>query len=159
MPLTIVPNAGDVLMCNFHGFQPPEMTKTRRVIVVSPRSRVYFPDTFLVVPVSKTPPTPPENHHCEFKPRAYGFFDPIESVWALANMVTCVKRQRLDRMWINGRFTQATIRKEDLLAVRKAVLCAMGMENWSQTGDAATGVKREAVSVEISAASQRSKQD
>ena len=52
MPLTIVPDAGDVLMCQFDG-SPPEMTKLRRVIVLTPRNRAYFPDTFLVVPVSK----------------------------------------------------------------------------------------------------------
>jgi uncharacterized protein YifN (PemK superfamily) len=144
VPLTIVPDAGDVLMCNFEDLRSPEMTKTRRVIVLSPRARSYFPDTFLVVPVSKTPPSPPLRHHCEFKPRAYDFFDPVESVWALANMLTCVKKTRLDRIRINNRFTGACLRKADLLAVRKAVLCALGMETWREiihtggsTGDAA----------------------
>ena len=66
MPLTIVPDAGDVLMCQFDG-SPPEMTKLRRVIVLTPRNRAYFPDTFLVVPVSKSRPTRPESRgvfHC-----------------------------------------------------------------------------------------------
>ena len=133
--LTFVPDAGDVLMCDFTSFQPPEMTKTRRVIILSPRSRTHFPDTFLVVPVSKSRPSKQENHHFEFRPRAYAFFDAIEPVWALANMLTCVKKSRLDRMKINNRFSGAQIRKEDLQAVRRAVLHAMGMENWQQLSD------------------------
>jgi uncharacterized protein YifN (PemK superfamily) len=159
MPLTFVPDPGDVLMCDFEGLTPPEMTKKRRVIVLSPKSRTHFPETFLVVPVSKTPPVPPQNHHCEFKARAYDFFHPTESVWALANMLTCVKRSRLDRIKINNRFTAARIRKADLLAVRQAVLHAMGMENWRQltenNGQNETSVKigmLDTIAVEISSA-------
>ena len=39
---------------------------------------------------------------------------------------------RLDRIQINGRFTGARIRAEDLLAVRRCVLHAMGMQSWRQ---------------------------
>jgi mRNA interferase MazF len=70
MAITFVPDAGDVLMCDFIGFIAPEMTKVRRVIVLSPRSRDVFPGTYLVVPVSKTPPSRPEPHHHEFRPAA-----------------------------------------------------------------------------------------
>lgn len=35
-------------------------------------------------------------------------------------------------MKINNRFSGAQIRKEDLQGVRRAVLHAMGMENWQQ---------------------------
>lgn len=129
MGITFVPDAGDVLMCDFTGFQPPEMTKIRRIVILSPRSRTRWPDTYLVVPISKTPPSPPENCHFEFKARAYSFFDSTESVWALGNMVTCVKAQRLDRMKINGRHSKAQIRSGDLAAVRKIVLCALGMDS------------------------------
>ena len=53
-----IPDAGDVLMCDFTtGFIPPEMTKKRKVIVLSTRPRGYYPDTYIVVPVSKTPPS------------------------------------------------------------------------------------------------------
>jgi mRNA interferase MazF len=132
MPITFVPDAGDVLMCDFTGFIAPEMTKVRRVVVLSPRSRTNFPGTYIVVPVSKTPPVPPRAHHCEFKPRAYYFFDDVEPVWAKADMITCVAASRLDRLKINGRYTGCRIRKEDLDAIRKAVLHALGMETWKQ---------------------------
>src|SRR5450432_2925614 len=111
MAITFVPDAGDVLMCDFTGFIKPEMTKVRRVVILSPRSRVSFPGTYLVVPISRTPPSSPEPYHCEFKARSYQFFDQVESVWAKANMVTCVASHRLDRVRIDGRYSRAQIRK------------------------------------------------
>jgi mRNA interferase MazF len=82
MPIQHVPDAGDVLMCDFSGFVPPEMTKNRHVVVLSPRSRTILRGTYLVVPISKTCPYAPREHHCEFRPGSYPFFDPVESVWA-----------------------------------------------------------------------------
>jgi mRNA interferase MazF len=133
MPLTIVPDAGDVLICDFNtGFKPPEMVKVRRVVVLSPRSRTKFPETFIVVPISKTPPMTAMGCHCRFAPRSYEFFDPIEAVWAKADLVTCVAHHRLDRLKINGRYSRAVIRRDDLQRVRKAVLHALGMETWRE---------------------------
>jgi uncharacterized protein YifN (PemK superfamily) len=133
MAINFVPDAGDVLMCDFTGFVAPEMTKIRRVVILSPRSRRNFPGTYLVLPISKTPPSPPRPHHCEFKPGSYHFFDPIETVWAKADMVTCVAAHRLDRVKFRGRYSRAQIGREDLLRVRKALLYALGMERWQQT--------------------------
>jgi mRNA interferase MazF len=139
MPITFVPHPGEVLMCDFStGFKPPEMVKVRRVVVLSPRNRVRFPGTFIVVPISKTTPCPPEGCHCEFKPRAYEFFDRVESVWAKADMVVNVAAHRLERLRINGRFTSVRIRENDLLRVRKAVLHALGMEKWREVEEATT---------------------
>jgi uncharacterized protein YifN (PemK superfamily) len=55
MAINFVPKAGHVLMCDFRDFKPPEMTKVRHVIVISPRERRFFPGTYIVVPVSMTP--------------------------------------------------------------------------------------------------------
>jgi uncharacterized protein YifN (PemK superfamily) len=145
VPITFVPDAGDVLMCDFAGFQPPEMTKTRRVVVMSPRSRTHFPSTYIVVPISKTTPAPAEKWHWEFRPHSYQFFDPVESVWALADMVTCVASHRLDRLRMNGRSFRAQIRKDDLQAIRKAVLAALGMSDWVQVECAVPAPKITAV--------------
>ncbi len=132
MAITFVPDAGDVLMCDFGGFIAPEMTKVRRVVILSPRSRVSFSGTLLVVPPSKTSPLPPQSHHCEFKPGSYHFFDRVESVWAKGDMITCVAARRLDRIRINGRYSRVQIRKVDLNLIRRAVLHALGMETWRQ---------------------------
>ena len=67
MTISFVPSAGDVLMCDFDGFKPPEMTKVRPVIILSPRSRRTFPDTYIVVPTSRTPPAAVEGWHCQLK--------------------------------------------------------------------------------------------
>lgn len=130
MSITFVPEPGTVLMCDFSGFQPPEMTKTRQVVVLSSRSRVCFPSTYIVVPVSKTPPSLVDGCHCEFKPRSYDFFDPVEKVWAKADMTTCVAKHRLDRVKVAGRYAHARLRAEDLLRVRQSVLYAIGMAGW-----------------------------
>ena len=130
MPIPFVPNAGDVLMCDFDGFRPPEMTKKRHVVVLSARSRVSFPSTYVVVPVSKTPPGPVEACHCEFKARSYVFIDQAVSVWAKADMVTCVASGRLDRVKIAGRFSAARISSSDLARIRQSVLWTLGMDGW-----------------------------
>lgn len=132
MPISFVPDAGDVLTCDFTGFQPPEMTKIRRVVVLSPRSRVRFPNTYLVVPISKTPPATAEDGHCEFRPRSYFFFDQVEAVWAKTDMLSCVANHRLNRIRLNGRSVRGQVRKEDLHRIRRAVLSALGMSDWRQ---------------------------
>ena len=132
MPINFVPDAGDVLICDFADGEPPEMTKTRRVVVMSPRCRTRFPSTFLVVPLSKTPPVPREVCHCDFRPGAYAFFDRIETIWAKADMITCVAARRLDRVKMNGRYTGCRIRKDDLERVRRSVLHALGIGHWRE---------------------------
>jgi uncharacterized protein YifN (PemK superfamily) len=129
MSIQHVPHAGEVLMCDFSDHKPPEMTKVRKVIVLTPRSRVHVPSTLLVVPVSMTARAPDESH-CEFKPRAYHFFDESQSVWALTGMVTCVALWRLNRLKINGRYTSVRIRDGDLLRLKEAALHSMGMPGW-----------------------------
>jgi uncharacterized protein YifN (PemK superfamily) len=136
MPITFVTDAGDVLMCDFTtGFQPPEMVKVRKVVVLSARSRVTIPNTYLVVPLRKAAPAPPEGCHHEFRPRSYHFLDDVESVWAKADMLTCVGKHRLDRVKVNGRYSRVCIRKDDLMAIRRAVLNALGMRNRSEVNE------------------------
>lgn len=114
-------------MCHFDG-APPEMTKTRKVIVLSPRIRDYTPSTYLVMPVSKTMRSSSDGFHVEFKPRSYSFFDPVESVWALADMITCVSGDRLDRIKINGQYSRAQLRTDDLQRVRMIAAKSLGLE-------------------------------
>lgn len=132
MAIVHVPGPGDVLMCDFDGFKPPEMTKVRRVVVLSKRARTSIPVTYIVVPISMTYPLSIEPSHCEFPANSYCFFHPTQSVWAKADMVTCVASHRLDRMRVNGRFTRTRISAEDLQRNRESVLHALGMETWRQ---------------------------
>jgi uncharacterized protein YifN (PemK superfamily) len=123
------PHPGEVLYCNFEDLKPPEMTKSRKVIVLSPRSRDFAADTFMVVPVSKSF-RPASSHQCEFKPHSYFFFDEKEPVWAVCDMVTTVARRRLNGIRFNNRNVKAQISAADLERVRRCVLAAMGMGNW-----------------------------
>jgi uncharacterized protein YifN (PemK superfamily) len=132
MPITFVPDAGDILMCDFRGVLTPEMTKLRRVIILSPRLRRVFPNTYLVVPISMSKPVPTGPHHCRFAPGSYTAFHQTEPAWAKADMLTCVGSHRLDRVRIDGRYSRASISAEDLLRVRGAVLHALGMEAWQE---------------------------
>jgi uncharacterized protein YifN (PemK superfamily) len=130
MTISFVPSAGDVLMCDFDGFRPPEMTKIRPVIIVSPRSRTSFPDAYIVVPTSTTPPASVEGWHCQLKRRSYPCFDQIVPIWAKCDMVTCIAARRLDRIKVAGSYNRVQIRRDDLARVRQAVLHALGMETW-----------------------------
>jgi mRNA interferase MazF len=130
MTISFVPSAGDVLMCDFDGFKPPEMTKLRPVIILSPRSRTAFPDTYIVVPTSRTPPASVEGWHCQLKRGSYSCFDQSVPIWAKCDMVTCIAARRLDRIKVAGRYNRVQIRRDDLNRVRQAVLHALGMETW-----------------------------
>jgi mRNA interferase MazF len=132
MAITFVPSVGDVLMCDFNGFKPPEMIKVRPVLILSPRSRRAVPDTYVVVPTSTTPPAPVEGWHCQLKRGSYACSDQSVPIWAKCNMVTCVAAHRLDRMKVAGRYNRVQIRRDDLARVRQAVLHALGMETWKE---------------------------
>lgn len=69
----------------------------------------------------------------EFKARSYDFFDPVESVWAIAEMTTCVAGSRLDRVRVNGRYQRCHLRASDLHRVRQATVCALGLQEWHDT--------------------------
>jgi hypothetical protein len=47
-------------------------------------------------------------------------------------MVTSVAYHRLERLKVQGRYTETWIRQNDLQLVRKAVLHALGMESWQE---------------------------
>jgi uncharacterized protein YifN (PemK superfamily) len=63
--LWFYPEPGMVLMCDFAGYVEPEMVKTRRVVVVSGRSRVTRLEDVvaIVVPLSMTEPLPARTWH------------------------------------------------------------------------------------------------
>lgn len=127
MPLTYFPRAGQVLVCNFEGFQPPEMVKIRPVMIISPR----LPDRgeiVTVVPISLTPP----RKEVPYQVRLSKNYHPKEPAdlpcWAKCDMVMNIGRWRLDgfkvdrRTWANPQATG-----EDLNLVRRGVIFGLGM--------------------------------
>jgi uncharacterized protein YifN (PemK superfamily) len=89
------PKPGTLLMCNFQtGFRPPEMVKTRPVVVVS----IKHSQLAIVVPLSTVEPTPFEPCHHEMSIDSMPNSLRAERCWAKCDMVSCVAFQRLDRI-------------------------------------------------------------
>ncbi len=114
-------------MCDYTtGFTAPEMVKRRPVVVLSPRAR-RRPGPYLVVPFSTTAPLPVESYHVRLPVGRYAFFRSGRDVWAKCDMVSAVSAQRLDRLRVGGAWMTPAIRPEDLAAVQRGVLHALGL--------------------------------
>lgn len=125
MSISFHPKRGTVLMCDFStGFKAPEMVKRRHVVVVSPRYRRHT-GLCIVVPFSTVPPHEAEPHHVEIPAGRYEFFDLVKSTWAKGDMLTCVSFGRLDRVFLDGRYTAPELRPEDFRAIQQCVAHAL----------------------------------
>ena len=127
MPISFHPRAGQILVCDFKGFVPPEMVKVRPVIVVSPKLP-HRAEIVTIVPISLTPP----RHPLPFVVRLSKNYHPDEEdalpCWAKCDMLLNLSRDRLNGFKI-GRRKWATPQAspEDLQAVREGVLHGLGM--------------------------------
>lgn len=90
------PKQGALLLCRYEpGFAAPEMTKTRVVVVMTPRLR-RRDGLCSVIPLSTTPPHQPQDYHCEVQmapelPHPWGG----ASKWAKTDMIATVGFDRL----------------------------------------------------------------
>ena len=105
MAINFVPERGRILLCDYDMARvPPEMEKTRRVVVVSPRSyngrHGRQPGRCVVVPFSATDPgewlTPSD---VPFPANRY--FCLTVQTWAICSAVMSVSHDRLDRHFIS----------------------------------------------------------
>lgn len=128
MPITFTPQLGMVLMCDFGpNSMPPEMSKIRQVVVVSPRrKRGSGWGSCIVVPFSTVAPNPTEPYHYCIQANKYRFFRKDTEVWAKGDMATHVSFGRLDRVFCDGRYASPLLNPEDLSAIQKLVWEAMG---------------------------------
>src|SRR5690606_23154786 len=133
MGLKFHPDPGTVVICDFKGFQSPEMVKRRPAIVVSPRWR-QRDELCTVVPLSTTHPRSICTFHCQLT------FDPplpepysAPRMWVKADMVYAVSFRRLDRPYagkdLQGKriYDVRHISEEDFLTVRKCMLHGLGL--------------------------------
>lgn len=128
VPLKFHPRPGSVLICDFDtGFRKPEMVKRRPVVVVSPRRRIG-PEVCLVVPFSTQAPAVAQPFHYEIRVGAYPFFQANGSVWAKADMLTCVALSRLDRLYYGGQYQEGHLSTGDLDGIRKGIVAALGID-------------------------------
>ena len=126
MGLRFVPDPGMVLICDYDtGFMPPEMTKKRRVVIISPKS-LNNRGICSVVPLSTTQPDPILPVHVKFEPGAYRFVAQDTATWAKCDMLATVALKRLDRLYLDGYYISPKIAEHHLLAIREAASHAIG---------------------------------
>jgi uncharacterized protein YifN (PemK superfamily) len=126
MAIWFAPEPGMILICDFSGHVKPEMVKSRRVVVLSPkRHDVKLREmTTIVVPLSETRPIPVLPWHYRI---AGGRYATINACWAKADLVSHVSVARLDRIYGDGRRIVPVVDERDLTAIRRAVTAAIGL--------------------------------
>ncbi len=125
MTLKFQPRASVVLICNFRGFEEPEMVKSRPVVVLAWNRQNRHLAT--VVPLSTTPPFRPQAWH-------YRLLEPLgplpsrPAMWAKCDMLYTVSTARLYRLGAT-QDGHAALRMaaSDYIAVRRAALAWLGI--------------------------------
>jgi uncharacterized protein YifN (PemK superfamily) len=127
MPLQYQPKEGSVLICDFRGYEVPEMVKVRPVVVI----RKHRTNRLLVtvVPLSTTAPESFLDHHLELENHLQGG-SPI--CWAKCDMVATVSLPRLDRIKRRDRqgkrvYEILQLSVEEFAAIKAAVRSALGL--------------------------------
>ena len=138
MALGFFPRAGQVYVCDFSRFKPPEMTKHRPVIIISPKLP-YRSQIATIVPISTSEPT----HKLPFVVQLSKNYHPNESddlpCWAKCDMVMNIALDRLNAFKVGRRkYFYPTLIPEDLQAVREGVVIGLGMGHLLKVADSTT---------------------
>ncbi|KAE9647620.1 hypothetical protein CQ009_10270 [Pseudomonas sp. MYb2] len=127
MPLRYQPKEGSVLICDFRGYEVPEMVKIRPVVVI----RKHRTNSLLVtvVPLSTTAPDIMLGHHLELASHLQGA---SPTCWAKCDMVATVSLSRLDRIKSKDRegrrvYLISHLAIDEFSAVKAAVRLALGL--------------------------------
>jgi mRNA interferase MazF len=122
------PQPGQILICHFGlGFRPPEMVKTRPVMVISPKTRIWT-KLCLVVPISSRAPIPVQNHHFKL-PEGLLPDRKYAEAWIKGDTIMAVGCHRLDRLKVRHRqYVVPQAPPNVLKEVRRCVLHATGMQ-------------------------------
>ena len=127
MALLYQPKEGSVLICDFRGYEVPEIIKIRPVIVIrKPRTNQLL---VTVVPLSTTAPQQVLEHHLQLDRHLHGA-NPI--CWAKCDIVATVSLGRLDRIKSKDRHGKRTYKIAELThdqfsAIKAAVRSALGL--------------------------------
>jgi uncharacterized protein YifN (PemK superfamily) len=127
MPLLYQPKEGSVLICDFRGYEVPEMVKVRPIVVI----RKHRTNSLLVtvVPLSTTVPDRVLEHHLELPNHLEG---DSPTCWAKCDMVATVSLSRLDRIKSRDRqgrrvYVISQLEIDDFFAIKVAVRKALGL--------------------------------
>ncbi len=126
MALRFFPEPGMILICDFAGYVVPEIVKTRRVVVVSPKRffAALSDVTSVVVPLSEFEPDTLRAWHHRI---ARGRYRGIGTCWAKGDLIAHVSVARLDRLFHDGERIVPVVSRHDLAAVRAAAAAAIGV--------------------------------
>jgi mRNA interferase MazF len=133
MAINYHPKMGTIVICDFHGFIKPEMTKRRPAIVVSPRFRRRG-NLCTVVPLSTTAPNPIKAYHYKLtldKPLPRPYNSPFH--WVKGDILATVSFNRLYLPYegknIKGKrkYIVKVVEDADLYNIRKCVLRSIGL--------------------------------
>jgi mRNA interferase MazF len=138
MALSIHPEQGTIVICDFSGFQSPEMTKKRPAIVVSPRFRNRG-NLCAVVPLSTTAPIPVMPYHYRLQmdeplPAPYD----ADMHWVKADMVYTLSFARLSLPFegkdASGKriYDVRVVDASDLKKIQCCVLHGMGLASLTE---------------------------
>lgn len=138
MAIRYHPKTGTILICDFRGFEEPEMVKRRPVVVVSPRFRERN-GLCTVVPLSLTEPNPkmPYHYHLNIKEPLPPPYDSSALSWVKGDMLATVSFNRLSFPY-NGKDACGkrinvfrVIGDSDLKKIRECILSALAL--WGLT--------------------------
>lgn len=127
MPLLYQPKEGSVLICDFRGYEVPEMVKIRPVVVI--RKHRTNKQLVTVIALSTTEPRSMLGHHLELQSHLQG----ANTVcWAKCDMVSTVSLARLDRIKTRDRqgqrcYVVSQLETDEFIAIKAAVRCALGL--------------------------------
>lgn len=126
MSLLYQPREGSVLICDFRGYEIPEMVKVRPVVVI--RKHRNNRHLVTVVPLSTTAPDTLLGHHLELVNRLQG---KQPRCWAKCDMIATVSLPRLDRIKRKDRhgrvfYEISQLSDEEFAAIKSSVRKALG---------------------------------
>ena len=115
-------------MCDFSGFEPPEICKVRPVVVISPRLPQRS-GLVAVVPLSTTAPFKPVPYVCRLSRNYTPWGQPEDETWAKCDLVMNIGLARLSAFKIDRRkFLTPQVSGDDLKAIRISVLAGLGFK-------------------------------
>ncbi len=124
MTLKFQPQPGMVLICDFRGFEKPEMVKRRPVVILASNRDTLQRVT--VIPLSHTPPRRYQIWHY----RVAGPLKPLDegpAIWAKCDLLYTLSTARLGLIRIEGRrYGPLRLAAPDFRAIRRAAVASLG---------------------------------
>ena len=125
-PLPFHPRAGQILVCDFSGFHPPEIGKVRPVVVISPKLD-FRSELATVVPLSTRAPRVDVAYVCQLERNYTPWGAEDQASFAKCDLVMNIGLHRLSGFKVDRRkYITPKVSDADLKKIRRAVLAGLG---------------------------------